>query len=90
VGDDRGGDADEAPWASGLLMAPVLVFLGIATLVGCLIRGFGELRLRAAARQPGVVDGDLCSLQRANRISTVTVAASVLGLVLLGLAYAVA
>jgi hypothetical protein len=71
-------------------MAPALAFFGIATLVGCAIRAVGELRLRAAARQPGVTEGDLCSLQRANRISTVTVLLSVVGLLALGLAYLVA
>jgi hypothetical protein len=71
-------------------MAPVLAFFGIATLVGCVIRAVGELRLRAATRQPGVTEGHLCSLQRANRISSVTVLLSVVGLVALGLAYLLA
>ena len=72
-----------------VLMAPVLAFLGIATLIGCLIRAVGELRLRAAARQPDVTDGDLCSLQRANRITSATIVASVVGLAALGLAFVI-
>ncbi len=71
-------------------MAPVLAFFGVATLVGCLIRGIGELRLRAAARRPGVADGDLCGIERANRITSFTLLASLLGFALLGLAYVVA
>jgi hypothetical protein len=71
-------------------MAPALAFFGVAVLVGCLIRGIGELRLRAAARQPDVTDADLCSLQQANRISSVTLVASLVGLAVLVLAYVVA
>ena len=73
-----------------VLMAPVLVFFGVAVLVGCVIRGVGELRLRAAARQPDVDEAQVCSLQKANRISTATLAASVVGLAVLALAYVVA
>ena len=71
-------------------MAPVLVFFGVATLVACLIRGIGELRIRAAARQPDVTDGDLCSLRKTNRISSVTIRLSLLGVAVLGVAYLVA
>ena len=39
-------------------MPPVLVFLGLATVVGCLFLGVTRLRLRAAARQPEVSDGE--------------------------------
>jgi hypothetical protein len=70
-------------------MVPVLVFLGIATFVGCLIRAVVGLRLRAVARRPDVTDGDLCELKQANRISSVAVLASLGVLVLLGLAYVV-
>jgi hypothetical protein len=70
-------------------MAPALAFFGIATLVGCLLRAIGELRIRAAARQPDVADGELCGLERANRITSVTVLASLLGVAALGLAYLV-
>ena len=68
-------------------MVPVLVFFGVATVVGFLIRGIVGLRLRAAARQPDVTDGDLCELRQANRISSVAVVASVVGLAVVGLAY---
>ena len=70
-------------------MAPVLVFLGIAVLCGCLIRGIVWLRLRAAARQPDVSDGDLCQLRQANRISSFAVIGSVVGLAVAGLVYVV-
>ena len=70
-------------------MVPVLVFFGIATLVGLLLRAIVNLRLRAAARQPDVSDGDLCQLQQANRITSVAVVASLVALAVIGLAYAV-
>ena len=70
-------------------MVPVLVFFGVATLVGFLIRGIVVLRLRAAARQPDVSDGELCELKQANRISTVAVVGSLVGLAVVGLAYVV-
>ena len=67
-------------------MVPVLVFFGVATVVGLLILGVVRLRLRAAARQPDVSDGELCELRSANRISSVAVLASLLGLAAVGLA----
>ena len=70
-------------------MVPVLVFFGVATLVGCLIRGIVGLRLRAVARRPEVSDADLCELKQANRISTVAVVASLAGLAVVGSAYVV-
>ena len=70
-------------------MEPILVFFGIAILVGCLIRGIVGLRLRAAARQPEVSDGELCELRQANRISSAAVVASLVGLAVVGLAYVV-
>lgn len=71
-------------------MAPALVFFGIAMLFGCLFRAIGELRIRAASRRADVGDGELCGLERANRITTVTILGSLLGLAALGLAYLVA
>ncbi len=68
-------------------MVPALVFFGIATLVGCVILAIVWLRLRAAARQPDVSDADLCELKQANRISSMAVLASVIGLAVMGLAY---
>jgi hypothetical protein len=68
-------------------MVPVLVFFGVATLFGCLIRGVIVLRLRAAARQPDVSDGELCELKQANRITSVAVTASLVGLAIVGLVY---
>lgn len=68
-------------------MVAALVFFGVATLIGCLIRGIVGLRLRAAGRQPGVSDGELCELRQANRITSVTVVASLAGLAVVGLAY---
>jgi hypothetical protein len=70
-------------------MATVLVFFGVATLIGCLIRGFVVLRTRAVARRPDVGDEDLCQLRQANRISSVAVIASLVGLALVGLAYVI-
>jgi hypothetical protein len=70
-------------------MVPVLVFFGVATLVGCLFRGIVGLRLRAAARQPDVSDGELCELKQANRITSVAVTSSLVGLAVVGLAYVV-
>lgn len=70
-------------------MVPLLVFLGVAALVGCLILGIVVVRLRAAARRPAVTDAELCSLRQARRISTAAVAASLAGLAVLGLASAV-
>jgi hypothetical protein len=68
-------------------MVPALVFFGIATLVGCVILAIVWLRLRAAVRQPDVSDAQLCELKQANRISSMAVLASVIGLAVIGLAY---
>jgi hypothetical protein len=70
-------------------MVPVLVFFGVATLIGCLIRAVVGRRLRAVARQPDVSDGELCELKQANRISSVAVVASLVGLAVVGLAYVI-
>ena len=70
-------------------MLPALVFFGVATLVGFLIRGIVGLRLRAAAQQPDVSDGELCELKQASRITSVAVIASLVGLAVFGLAYVV-
>lgn len=68
-------------------MVPALVFFGVATLVGCLLLGIVALRLRAVARQPDVSDAELCELKQANRITSVAVIASLVGLAVVGLAY---
>jgi hypothetical protein len=70
-------------------MVPVLVFFGVATLIGCLIRAVVGRRLRAVARQPDVSDGELCELKQANRITSVAVVASLVGLAVVGLAYVI-
>lgn len=70
-------------------MVPALVFFGIATLVGCVILAIVWLRLRAAARQPDVSDAELCELKQANRISSMAVLASLVGVAVVGLAYVV-
>jgi hypothetical protein len=70
-------------------MVPALVFFGVASVFGCLFRGIVGLRLRAAARRPGVSDGDLCELKQANRITSVAVLASLVGLAIVGVAYVV-
>jgi hypothetical protein len=70
-------------------MVSVLVFFGIATLMGCLILGIVRLHLRAASRQPDVSDGELCQLKQANRITSVAVVASLVGLAVIGLALVV-
>ena len=66
-------------------MVPVLVFFGIATFVGLTLRGVVARRLRVAAQQPDVSDGDLCQLEQANRITSITVLASLVGLAVVGL-----
>ena len=81
--------SNSAGWGARLLMVPVLVFFGVATLFGCLFRGIVGLRLRAVARQPDVSDGELCQLKQANRITSVAVIASLVGLAVIGLAYVV-
>lgn len=70
-------------------MLPVLVFFSVAALFGCLFRGIVGLRLRAVARQSDVSDGELCELKKANRITSVALVASLAGLALVGLVYAV-
>ncbi len=71
----------------GVALVPVLVFFAVATLVGCLIRAVVMLRLRAAARQPDVSDGDLCQLRQANRISSMAVVVSLVAFVAIGVAF---
>lgn len=68
-------------------MRPALVFLGVATIVGCLLRGIVGSRLRSATRQPDVSDVELCQLEQATRITTIAVVASVVGVAVVGLAY---
>jgi hypothetical protein len=65
-------------------MAPLLVFFGVATLFGCLIRAVVGRRLRAAARQPDVSDGELCELEHANRITSVAVTTTLVALAVVG------
>jgi len=70
-------------------MRAALVFFGIATLIGCLIRGVVELRIRrTVARQPDIAEGELCELRQANRITSVAVIASLVGLAVVALVYA--
>src|SRR5262245_2044645 len=87
--DDESDDeaSNSAGGGARLLMVPALVFFGVATLFGCLFRGIVGLRLRAVARQPDVSDGELCELKQANRINSVAVIASLVGLAAVGLAY---
>jgi hypothetical protein len=70
-------------------MMPVFVFFGIAALIACLLRGILGLRLRAAARQSDVSGPDSCALKQANRITSVAVVASLVGLAVLAMAAAV-
>ena len=70
-------------------MAPVIVFFGIATLIGCLVWAIVRSRLRAAARRPDVSEGDLCQLEQANRYTSVAIVASLAGLVAVGVTAAV-
>lgn len=67
-------------------MVPALVFFGVAALIGCLLLAIVGLRLRAAAHKPDVSDEQLCELKQANRITSVAVIASLIGLVVVGLA----
>lgn len=70
-------------------MVPVLVFFGVATLVGGLILVFVRLRLRAVARRPDASDAEVCELQHANRISSAAVVAAVIGLVVVAVLFVV-
>jgi hypothetical protein len=70
-------------------MVPALVFFGVATLFGCLFGSIVRSRRRAVARQPDVSEAQLCELDQANRITSVAVIASLVGLAIVGLAYAV-
>jgi hypothetical protein len=70
-------------------MRPLLVFFGIAALFGCLFKLVASLRLRAAAQQPGVTEGELCELRQANRITSNALVASLVGLALVAFAVAV-
>lgn len=67
-------------------MVPALVFFGIATVIGCLLWGFVRLRLRAVARHHEVSDQELCELEQANRITSVAIVVSLVGLAVVGLA----
>jgi len=70
-------------------MVPALVFFGVAALFGCLFRGIVWLRLRSVARRSDVSDGELCELKQANRITSIALIASLVGLAVGGLVYAV-
>lgn len=70
-------------------MVPLLVFFGVATVLGCLFRGSVRLRLRAVARQPDVSEQELCQLREASRITSIALAASLVGLAAIGLALVV-
>lgn len=70
-------------------MMPVLVFFGVATLVGCLFRGLVGLRLRAVGRRPRVSEAELRQLEQANRITSAAIAASLVGVAVVGLAFVV-
>jgi hypothetical protein len=70
-------------------MVPVLVFLGVATAIGFLIRGVVGLRLRAVARRTDVSDADLCELRQANRISSVAVITSLVALAVVAVLFVV-
>jgi hypothetical protein len=52
-----------------------------------MFQGIVRLRLRSAARQPEVTDAELCQLNQANRITSVAVVASLVGLAAVALAY---
>ena len=70
-------------------MVPAMVFFGVATLFGCLIRWATTRRLRAARGRSAASDRELCQLKQANRITSVAVVASLVGLAAVGLAYLV-
>lgn len=61
-------------------MGPVIVFFGVATLVGGVARGFLGLRRHAVTHRAEVSEGDLCRLDQAGRVTSVTVIASVAAL----------
>jgi hypothetical protein len=67
-------------------MEPVLVFFGVVVLIGCLLRGILALRLRAIERHVDTADRDLCQLEQARRISSVSIIAALAGLGAAGLA----
>jgi hypothetical protein len=70
-------------------MVPLLVFFGVAALVGVLIGALVRWRLRALAREREASDAGLCQLRQASRITSVAVIASLVGLAVAGLVYVV-
>ena len=70
-----------------MLMVPVLVFFGIATVVGCVVLVIVALRLRAVAQRPQATEAEVCELKQANRITSGAAVASAIGLTVAGLAY---
>jgi hypothetical protein len=67
-------------------VVPALVFFGVATLFGLLIRGMVQLRLRSAAGQADSSDEDLCKIKQAQGITSLALLASLVGLIVVGLA----
>ena len=70
-----------------MLMVPVLVFFGIATVVGSVVLVIVALRLRAVSQRPQATEAEMCELKQANRITSGAVVASATGLTVAGLAY---
>ena len=71
------------------MMVPVIVFFGIAAAVGCVIHAAVRIRARAVVRRSDTSEADRCQIRRASRISSLAIAASLIGLVAVGLAYLV-
>ncbi|MFL6071403.1 MAG: hypothetical protein ACJ72Y_08985, partial [Actinomycetes bacterium] len=63
-----------------MMMVPVVVFFGIATVAGCVVLAIVTVRLRAVSQRPQASEAELCQLKQANRISSVAVVASLGGL----------
>jgi hypothetical protein len=70
-------------------MVRVVVFFGVAVVVGAAIRVLVGWRHRTVARRPDVSDADLCQLDQASRISSVALTVSLVGLAVVGLVFVV-
>lgn len=68
---------------------PVLVFLAVATIFGCLLEALVRLRLRFATLRGDAADAELCELRHARRITSAMVVASLVSLAAVGVLYLV-
>ena len=65
----------------------IIGVFAIAAAVGCVIHATVRIRAYAVARRPDASEANLCQIKQASRISSLAIAASLIGLVAGGLAY---